>query len=335
MLYPHTLDFVWLAIIAFGVVMYVVLDGFTLGTGMLLPFMDKPERDIAASVVLPTWDGNQTWLVLGGASLYGAFPLAFSLILPALYVPIVLMVLGLLFRGVAFEFRLKSTSQAKFNWDTVLFIASLLVTLIQGLIMGNFVEGFVFSTQPYFVSTKGFFSPFALFAALSLVCGYLLLGSTRLILKTEGKLRAKMYRISFWLALMSMVCMIVISVWTPAINQQVFARWFEHYNWIYLSILPYVAGLAFIILLRALYIKDDKLPYYCTVVLFLCGYLGFLVSLYPYIVPYQLTYYAAAAPDSTLGFLLVGAIIMLPVLLIYTGYSYHIFRGKVKRRLGY
>lgn len=334
-MHPHTLDLVWLLIIAFGVVMYVVLDGVTLGTGLLTPFLSKDERDIATSVVFPNWDGNQTWLVLGGASLYGAFPLAFSLILPVLYLPLMLMVLGLLFRGVAFEFRLKSKGDNKLNWDTVIFLASLLVAAIQGLIMGNFVEGFVFSTHPLLVSDKEFFSPFSLFAALSLVSGYMLLGATRMILKTEGSIRKKMYRVAFWVAIISMLCMVTISLWTPFVNHKVFARWFENNNWVYLAILPYLAGLAFIILMRTLYTKEDQFPFYCTVILFLCGYLGFLISLFPYIVPYQVTYYDAAAPDSTLGFLLVGAMIMLPILLIYTGYSYYIFRGKVKQKLGY
>ena len=163
------LPLIFIAMIGFMIIMYVVLDGFTLGTGMLLPFMAKAERDIAMSVILPTWDGNQTWLVLGAATLYGAFPMAFSLLLPALYIPLLLMVVALLFRGVVFEFRLKSTHVA---WDIIFSIASLCVTLIQGFMLATFIQGFTISQDVTVIAHTAAMTPFTAVTAVSLVCGY-------------------------------------------------------------------------------------------------------------------------------------------------------------------
>lgn len=328
------LPLIWILMIAFFIVMYVILDGFTLGTAMLMPFMKKSERDLAISVILPTWDGNQTWLVLGMASLYGAFPFAFSALLPVLYLPLILMVVALLLRGVVFEFRLKS-HQAQARWDTVMIFASFIVVLIQGVVLGNFVEGFIFSVQPHIVSGKALITPFTLFTACSLVFGYMLLGATRLIIKTEANLQAKMYRLAFWLSIIVMLCIVIVSVWTPFLNSRIYARWFENHHWIYLAILPYITAIAFLILIWSLHKKAEIFPYWCSVILFACPYIGFMISLYPYLVPFKITVWQAASPDNTLLFLLIGAVIMIPVLLIYTGYSYHIFRGKVKDVIKY
>jgi len=242
--------------------------------------------------------------------------------------------MALLFRGVAFEFRLKAKG-GRVNWDWVFFMASLFVTLSQGLVLGNFVEGFVTATTQHVVGDLDFFTPFTAFTSICLVFGYALLGSTRLILKTESHLQQKAYKLAKILAFITIACLVIVSIWTPLINDKIFARWYENNHWIWFAVLPYVSGLTFLILIRTLYTNEEKYPYYCTVVLFLCGYMGFLISIFPYIVPYQLTFWQAAAPASSLGFTLVGAIIMLPLLLIYTGYSYHIFRGKVKDALHY
>jgi len=326
---PTLLPLVWAGIIAFCIVMYVLLDGVTLGTGMLLSFLNDHERDLAMSVILPTWDGNQTWLVLGAASLYGAFPTAFAALMPVLYIPLLLMVLALLLRGVIFEFRLKSTKEKK-HWDTIFILASLYVALTQGLVLGNFIQGFDYSIRPYTMTDRAFFSPFTVFTALSIVVGYLLLGSTRLIIKTENELQDKMYKIAMICALIAIPCMITVSLWTPFINHLIFARWFENQNWIFLAMLPYLTGLFFLVLFWTLYKKEERFPYWCTVGLFLCGYTGFAISLYPYIVPFHITVWQAASPTNTLIFILFGAMVMLPFLLLYTGYSYYIFRGKVK-----
>lgn len=321
------LPLAWGLVIAFCIVMYVILDGFTLGTGMLIPFLNSEERNVAMSVLLPTWDGNQTWLVLGAASLYGAFPLAFSVLLPKFYLPLFLMLMALLFRGVVFEFRLKAEASGRKVWDGIFAAASLIVTIIQGVVLGNFIAGFG--------ADKSIFIPFTIFTAAGLVFGYSLLGSTRLILKTTGTLPKKMTWFAYTSLAGVMAGMVVASLWTPMLTPQISARWFGHGQWIYLMILPYLSAITVAILLWGLYKGDEILPFWCSVVLFLCAYVGFIVSIFPYVIPFQTTLWQAAAPDSSLRFLLFGVIIMLPILLIYTGYSYHIFKGKVKNVFEY
>jgi cytochrome d ubiquinol oxidase subunit II len=329
------LPIIWILIIGFGVVMYVILDGFTLGTGMLMPFMSSYQRDIAASVILPNWDGNQTWLVLGAAALYGAFPRAFSAFLPLLYIPLFLMIIALLLRGVVFEFRLKAKPEKKHLWDRVFAASSVVVTLIQGLVLGNFIEGFKVSSHPFLISKGSFFSVFSIFTAISLVFGYALLGACRLILKTEGTLQKKMYRLAWGSLILIAIALVAVSLWTPFVDPHALNRWFSGYNWLYLSFLPLITGLCFLALLYTLYHQKENYPYYLVIILFLCPYLGFIISVYPYIIPYKVTLWQAAAPTDALLFILVGTVIMLPVLLFYTWYSYKIFKGKVKEVLEY
>ena len=326
------LPLIFIAMIGFMIIMYVVLDGFTLGTGMLLPFMTKAERDIAMSVILPTWDGNQTWLVLGAATLYGAFPTAFSLLLPALYIPLLLMVVALLFRGVVFEFRLKSAHVA---WDIIFSLASLGVTLIQGYMLAIFIQGFSITDDVTIAAHTAGMRPFTVITALSLVFGYSLLGATRLILKTIGGLQTKMFNISFVLSFFIALAMVMVSLMTLFVHPEVKQLWFNKKYWLGLSILPIITGFLFLGLWYSLRKQKEILPYWLSVFIFLCPYAGFVVSVYPYIVPYHMTLWQAASPSNSLSFLFVGAVIMLPVLLIYTGYSYRIFKGKVKDVLHY
>lgn len=320
------LALIWAGLIGFCIIMYVILDGFTLGTGMLMPVLSKDERDIAFSMILPTWDGNQTWLVLGMASLYGAFPLAFSILLPKLYLPLLLMVLGLLFRGVAFEFRLKSV-KSKSRWDMVFFLASFFVCVIQGSILGEVVKGFSSSHQVV--------NLFSLLTILGLLFAYLLLGSTRLILKCEGAIQRKMfvwarYNVVFLVAAITLVCF-----FTPFVHPRIYHLWLSVANWPMLFWLPLITIILALTLFESIRRQYELLPYWLTVLLVLSPFVGFVVNLYPYIVPYKVSIWQAAAPPSTLIFLLFGAGMMLPVLLIYTGYAYHIFRGKVKDVLHY
>ncbi len=325
------LPLAWAFIIAFCIVMYVLLDGFTLGIGVLLPVLNQHERNIAMSVLLPTWDGNQTWLVLGGASLYGAFPIAFSLLLPLFYLPLFIMVLCLLFRGVVFEFRLKAGKE-KSIWDWIFACSSLLVTLIQGFILGNFICGFKLIPQavPQLMANTHLLNFFNLFTAIGLALGYCLLGANRLILKTEGSIQQKMYKVAYICLFGVVFGLLVATIWTPLINSNIAERWYHSQHWVYLMILPYLSGIVLVLLLLALYKREDILPFWLAVFLFLFAYIGLLISFYPYIVPFQLTAWQAASSRSSLMFLLFGAIIMIPILLVYTGYSYHIFRGKVK-----
>ncbi|OGT30888.1 MAG: hypothetical protein A3E87_07865 [Gammaproteobacteria bacterium RIFCSPHIGHO2_12_FULL_35_23] len=320
----------WFAIIAFCVVMYIILDGFTLGTGIVMPWMKIEERDIAMSVILPTWDGNQTWLVLGGASLYGAFPLAFSTLLPAFYLPLILMVTALLFRGVCFEFRLKA-KQGRKNWDLLFTLSSILIAFLQGLVLGAYVQGVnpgSITNHPYLWLT-----PFSVMTGFAVIFGYSLLGSTRLVLKTVGSLHDKMRAYAIWASFFVMLFMLVVSVWMPHIVPVIYARWFASSNLYYLMVFPLIAGLAYLGLWFSLAKNNDYTPYWCVVIIFLMGYFGLGYSMWPYILPYQVTAWQAAAPDNTLKFILVGAGIMIPVLLIYTGYSYRIFRGKVREAI--
>ncbi|MFN3234153.1 MAG: cytochrome d ubiquinol oxidase subunit II [Gammaproteobacteria bacterium] len=326
----------WAIIIAFCIIMYVILDGFTLGTGLCLPFIkDRRHRDIMFSAILPTWDGNQTWLVLAGASLYGAFPVAFSIMLPTLYFPLILMVVALLFRGVVFEFRLKATENEAEKWETLFFVASFIVVFIQGMLLGTYVIGFDAKITDLVIPAYHWLSPFSLFTGVALVFGYTLLGSTRLIMKTERELQDCFYRIAIIALITVGVCMAIVSLWMPFLSNIIKEKWFLSDNTRYLAILPLLSTVAFFWCLTALFFKNEKVPFYLATALFLFGYAGFGYSVFPYIVPHQLTILQAAAPEGSLKFMFIGACVMLPVLLFYTGYSYHIFRGKVKDVISY
>lgn len=316
----------WAAIISFCIVMYVILDGFTLGTGMLLKALTDHEKDIAMSVILPTWDGNQTWLVLGMACLYGAFPLAFSELLPAFYLPLMFMVLTLLLRGVAFEFRLKSENN-KQRWDTVFCLASAVSAFIQGTMVANLVRGF---NTPHF-----YLSPFAILTGLGLMSAYLLLGSTRLILKTQGNIQHKMHRFARYFLVSSSIILIIVCLWTPFIPPKIHSAWLSTSHWADFCFLPLLTISVGLNIWFALSRTSESLPYWLSVLFILCPLSGFALCLFPYAVPYKITIWQAASQPSTLAFIMVGAVIMLPVLLIYTAYAYHIFRGKVTDVLHY
>lgn len=321
----------WLGIIGFCIIMYVVLDGFTLGTGILFPFLNQGQRDLASSVILPTWDGNQTWLVLGIASLYGAFPFAFSILLPLLYLPLLIMVVALLLRGVAFEFRIKS--KARKTWDMIFAVASLITALVQGDILGDFVQGF--SQSHHTTAFSGFIDFFSWFTALSLVVGYGLLGSTRLILKTSGSIQLRMFSFAKIFTWALIILTGIVSVWTPFVYPLVQSRWLNLHYMPYLAILPFLTACGFMALMATLIKGYEKAPYWLAVLVFLCPYIGFVISIFPYLVPYELTLWQAASPDHVLAFILVGACIMLPFLLAYTFYAYRIFRGKVDETIHY
>lgn len=326
------LAFIWCGIIAFGVIMYVILGGFDLGIGIMsFFFRDAKDRDIMVSAILPVWDGNQTWLVFGGAALYGAFPAAFSAILPIIYIPILIMVLALLFRGVAFEFRLKAIKTKRF-WEICFFLGSLFATLAQGLILGTFVQGFSLSHP----TVEQWFNPFSIACALALIFGYVLLGANYLIIKTEKSLQAKCYRISYCAQYIIFAAFIMVSVWSPFLDESIRERWFNPKNMYYLALLPALT-LVFLTMHWSA-IKNRRheyLPFWSAIGMFITCYLGFIISSYPYIVPREMTYIEAAADRSSLLFMLVGALIMLPPLLYYTYYSYKLFSGKVTESLGY
>jgi cytochrome d ubiquinol oxidase subunit II len=320
-------------VIGFCIIMYVLLDGFDLGIGILfLFFHDSHDRNIMVSTVLPVWDGNQTWLVLGGASLYGFFPKAFSLLLPALYLPILIMVIALLFRGITFEFRLKTKTSYR-KWDILFCISSTVVTLVQGLMLGTFVKGFALG--PNYTLVFDLFTPFNITCALALLCGYPLLAATWIIAKTSGKLQKRMFEVAKVALAVVIFFLFVISLWSPFIDPQIQQIWFNP-KYIYkLAILPLVTGLLIIYFIHALQKRREYVLFWLTIGIFICSYIGFGISTFPYIVPHVLTIFQMAAPESSLLFLLFGTLLLLPVLLAYTSYSYYVFRGKVTEAIGY
>jgi cytochrome d ubiquinol oxidase subunit II len=320
-------------VIGFCIIMYVLLDGFDLGIGILfLFFHDRKDRDIMVSSVLPVWDGNQTWLVLGGASLYGFFPKAFSLLLPALYLPIMTMVIALLFRGITFEFRLKTKKSFR-KWDILFCVSSTVVTLVQGLMLGTFVKGFTLG--PNYTLIFDLFTPFNITCALALLFGYPLLAATWIISKTTGNLQKRMFEVTK-IALGAVIFFLcVISLWSPFIDSQIQQIWFNP-KYIYkLAFLPIFTGCLIVYFVYALQKRREYILFWLTLGIFICSYIGFGISTFPYIVPHVLTIFQMAAPKSSLLFLIVGALLLLPVLLAYTSYSYYVFRGKVTEMIGY
>ncbi len=330
-----SLPLAWCGIIAFGVIMYVLLGGFDIGIGIMsLFFRDENERDILISTILPVWDGNQTWLVFGGAALYGAFPLAFSTILPIMYMPILLMVIALLFRGIAFEFRLKAIKTKKL-WDTCFFLGSIFATVAQGLILGTFVQGFTVPSIHDTTNIYLWFNPFGIACALGLISGYVLLGANYLIIKTVGQLQKKCYNVASKMQYVIFLGFIMVSVWSPFLDPAIKERWLNPANMPYLAVLPIITLSLFLIHCYAIKKHHEHLPFWCTIGMFLMCYIGFIISIYPYIVPRQISYLEAASDDSALLFMLVGACVMLPPLLFYTYHSYKIFSGKVTQKIGY
>jgi len=321
---------IWGGIIAFGVIMYVLLGGFDLGIGIMSLFIRNPHhRDLMISSILPVWDGNQTWLVFGGAALYGAFPLAFSTILPIMYIPILIMVIALLFRGIAFEFRLKAI-KTKYFWDICFCFGSLFATIAQGLILGTFVSGFDLEQ-----TTCQWLKPFGIACAISLIFGYTLLGSNFLLIKTSGELQQSFFAISKKLQYVILASFVMVSVWSPFLHPDIMHRWFNLQYMPYFAILPMLTLILFFYHWQAIKNKNEKMPFWSAIGMFLLCYFGFIVSVYPYVVPRKITYIQAAAGESSLLFMLVGAGIMLPPLLYYTHYAYKIFRGKIVEKIGY
>jgi cytochrome d ubiquinol oxidase subunit II len=330
------LPLIWAGIIALSVFMYVLMDGFDLGVGILFPFAGSDaERDIMMNSVAPIWDGNETWLVLGGGGLLAAFPLAYAVIMPALYFPVLFMLIALIFRGVAFEFRFKAPPHRRWIWDRSFTFGSVVATFSQGLVLGGFLQGFEVEGRNFAGGTFDWLSLFGIFVGVALVCGYALLGATWLIIKTDGELQARSYRMARPLLLAVLGFIVVVSIWTPLTYPAIADRWFSWPNLLYLSPVPAVTALLALLLMRALAQRKEILPFVLSLGLFLLGYLGLGISLWPYVVPPSITIWEAASAPNALSFLLVGALILLPIILFYTGYSYFVFRGKIRSGEGY
>jgi len=321
---------IWAGIIFFAVFMYVVLDGFDLGIGMLFPFVkDRSERDRMMNSVAPVWDGNETWLVLGGEGLLLAFPVAYSIILSGLYLPLIFMLIGLIFRGVAFEFRFKANDRERPVWDLAFIGGSVTAAFFQGVSLGAFLSGIPVSGRSYAGGPLDWLAPFPLAAGIGTMIAYTLLGCTWLVMKTEGELQQRMVRLARPAGLALLAAIAAVSIWTPLSQHQVAERWFSFPNMLLLAPVPLLVAGAIVLLLWSLKRDPHRLPFLSALALVLLGYTGMAISIWPHIVPNAITIWEAASPPATQGFALVGTLFVLPFILMYTVWSYYVFRGKV------
>jgi cytochrome d ubiquinol oxidase subunit II len=329
------LPFIWAALIAIAVLAYVLLDGFDLGVGILfLGYDSGHQRDIAMNSVAPVWDGNETWLVLGGGGLFAVFPLAYAVVMPALYAPIIAMLLALVFRGVAFEYRWR-TERGRFLWDWSFALGSIVAAFAQGIALGALVQGIPVENRAYAGGWWDWLTPFSVLTGVALVIGYSLLGATWLVLKTEGDIQkqARDYAVRAGFTLLVLIG--IVSLATPYLNPAYLERWFAMPTAIFSVLVPVlVLGCAYL-LFTGLSRGYELQPFLASLGIFLLCYIGIGISFYPYMVPPSLTIWQAAAPDDSLAFLLVGALVLLPLIIAYTGYAYWVFRGKVRPEEGY
>jgi cytochrome d ubiquinol oxidase subunit II len=325
----------WTALLGLAVFYYVVFDGFDLGVGILYGFVaDDERRRVVMNSIAPIWDGNETWLVFGGLGLLAAFPVAFAIIIPAVYFPILVMLLALVFRGVAFEFRFKHQGVRRF-WDRAFMVGSIVATYAQGVVLGAFVQGFKVNGRQFGGTSLDWVTPFALLVGLALVFGYSLLGAGWLVLKTEGALQLWARRAGR-IALVGVVVAIVgVSIWTPLANAAIAQRWFSWPNVALLSPVPVITALLVIGEWYALTSRHELAPFLGAIGLFLLSFIGIAISVWPMIVPYRYTLWQAASSPSTQAFLLIGTLFLLPVILMYTAWSYWVFRGKARGDIGY
>jgi cytochrome d ubiquinol oxidase subunit II len=329
------LAIVWAFIIAFAVFVYVVMDGFDLGLGILFPlFPVKANRDVIMNTVAPVWDGNETWLVLGGGGMMAAFPLAYAVLMPALYTPMIAMLIGLIFRGVAFEFRWR-TEARKNRWDLAFAGGSWLAALAQGIALGAILQGVHVEGRHYAGGWWDWLTPFSVLTGISLVIGYALLGATWLILKTEGELRDRAYHVTWYLLFAMLAAIGAVSLATPFLDIQYAQRWFTFPNVVLTAPVPIAVAAVAVALLRALANKLDTQPFVLTLALFALSYAGLGISMYPYIVPQSIDIWQAASPRNSQLFMLVGVAILIPLILTYTAWAYWVFRGKVRAGQGY
>ncbi len=333
------LAYVWAALIAFAVFAYVVLDGFDLGIGILFPFFDKgKQRDQMMNSVAPVWDGNETWLVLGGGGLLAAFPLAYATVMPALYAPIIAMLLGLVFRGVAFEYRWR-TRRWRLLWDWVFFSGSIVATFSQGIALGALVQGIEVENRAYAGGWWDWLTPFSLITGVSLVAGYTMLGASWLVMKTTAPIVDKARTIASRSMMVTVVALALVSFWTPFLSDAYFDRWLGFPSMLVAILIPVLV----LILLYWFYAglkqdgkaNHDARPFLAALGIFSVSFCGLGFTFFPYIVPPSLHIEDTAAPDSSLMFMLVGAAVLIPLILAYTAYAYWVFRGKINPDQGY
>ncbi|MDV2441232.1 cytochrome d ubiquinol oxidase subunit II [Acinetobacter gerneri] len=324
------LSLIWIVIIAIGVFVYVVLDGFDLGIGILFPFItSKEERDVMMNTVAPVWDGNETWMVLGGAALYAAFPVVYSVVLSALYMPIILMLIALIFRGVAFEFRFKANKTKKL-WDKAFIYGSVLASFFQGVILGAYIQGIKVENHVYAGGGLDWLTAFSIFTGIGVVVLYAALGCGWLIFKTELDLQAKMYGLMPKLISVLFLIFGAVSIYTPLTQPEIAIRWFSQPQLLYFSPVPVLVVVLTGLILRACKKRYELAPFIYSLALVFLAYTGFIISLWPNVIPPSISIWDAAAPESSQLFALIGALILIPIILVYTGLSYWVFRDKVR-----
>ena len=332
------LTIAWALLLAFAVYVYVILDGFDLGIGILYPFFpEKRDRDLLMNSVAPVWDGNETWLVLGGGGLFAAFPLAYAIIMPAVYPPVIAMLLALVFRGVAFEYRWRTERWlSKRFWDSAFFGASLVAALAQGIILGALLQGIRVEGRGYAGGWLDWLTPFSVLCGVGVVTGYALLGSCWLIMKTTGEVHDKARRLARSFGLATVAAIAAVSLATPFLEPVYFSRWFTWPTMLWLSPVPIAVAALTLILARTLLTPGkDWLPFVVALALFGLCFAGLGASMWPYVIPTEVTIFDAASPYSSQLFMFVGAIVLVPVILAYTAYAYWVFRGKVREGEGY
>jgi cytochrome bd ubiquinol oxidase subunit II len=319
----------WTGALAITIFLYVILDGFDLGIGILMPLArDEAQRDGMFATIAPVWDGNETWLVLGGGGLLAAFPLAYAIILPATYPPMIAMLLGLLFRGVAFEFRWRDPAHRPY-WDAAFTLGSLVAALSQGITLGAILQGIRVVNGVYAGGWLDWLSPFTRVTGVSLVLGYALLGSTWLIWKTSGPAQAHARRLAMKLAVGTVTAMAAVSIATPYLHYDYWRRWFSMPNVLFTAQVPLLVVITAAVFVWSLRRGAERLPFLMTLALFLLNFVGLGISVFPYLVPRAVTIWDAAAPAASQRFLLAGVAVILPVIIAYTSWAYWVFRGKV------
>lgn len=328
------LAFIWAGLIAFAVLTYVILDGFDLGIGILFPFArSEHDKDLMMNSVAPVWDGNETWLVLGGGGLFAVFPLAYSIIMPALYMPIIFMLLALVLRGVSFEYRWRVKD--KELWNAAFFLGSFLAAFCQGIVLGALVQGIEVEGRAYAGGWFDWLTPFSVLTGFAVVIGYALLGATWLIVKTEGPIQIQMRHYSWWLGAATLGLIGLASLCTPFLDPLYFERWFSFPRSLWSMIVP-VLMLGFSLsFFMGLNDQRDLRPFLSALGFFVVSFIGLGFSLYPMMIPPSISIWEAAAPNESLSFALYGAVVFLPIILAYTAYSYWVFRGKISKEAGY
>ncbi|EYD71332.1 cytochrome d ubiquinol oxidase subunit II [Limimaricola hongkongensis] len=338
MFYSIDLTVAWALLLAFAVFVYVVLDGFDLGIGILYPFFRKKEdRDLMMNSVAPVWDGNETWLVLGGGGLFAAFPMAYAILMPAVYPPIIAMLLALIFRGVAFEYRWRAGSWlSKKSWDAAFIAGSVVAALSQGIILGAFLQGIEVEGRAYAGGWWDWLTPFSVICGLAVVAGYGFLGACWLNMKLEGDIQHRVRLMARGFFVATLVGIVAVSVATWLLQVGLAARWFVWPLVLLTGLVPVLLALIALALSRSLFADGrDRMPFLLGLALFALCFLGLGLSVWPNAIPHEVTLWEAAAPAKSQLFMFVGAIVLVPIILAYTAYAYWVFRGKLDPNKGY